>query len=56
MSAKGRTQDIDAIVNIIKSAERFVHVSVMDYEPLIVFTPKVKQVHQRTTSTSIFVS
>lgn len=44
MSPKGRTQDIDAIVAVIKSAEHFVHISVMDYLPLIMYTPKIKYV------------
>lgn len=44
MSPKGRTQDIDAIVDVIKNAEKFIHISVMDYFPLTVFTPKIKLV------------
>lgn len=42
ISAKGRTQDIDAIVHTIMQAEKFVHISVMDYFPLTLYTPKVK--------------
>lgn len=45
MSPKGRTRDIDAILNIIKSAEKFVHISVMDYLPLVVFSAKTKYRH-----------
>lgn len=42
MSPSGRTQDIDAIVNVINSAEKFVHIAVMDYIPLTLYTPKPK--------------
>lgn len=42
MSPKGRAQDIDAIVDVIKGAEKFVHVSVMDYFPLTIYTHKIK--------------
>lgn len=43
MSPKGRTQDIDAIVDVIKSAEEYVHIAVMDYFPLILYSHKIKQ-------------
>ncbi|KAJ0183421.1 hypothetical protein K1T71_001397 [Dendrolimus kikuchii] len=39
-SPVGRTNDDDAIVSIIDAAEEFVHISVMDYEPALIFTPK----------------
>lgn len=42
MSPKGRTQDVDAIVDVIERAEEFVHVSVMDYFPLTIYTHKIK--------------
>lgn len=42
LSAKGRTQDGDAIVDIILHAEKFVYISVMDYIPMQIYTPKVK--------------
>lgn len=42
LSSKGRTQDIDAILHTIMQAEKFVHISVMDYFPLTLYTPKVK--------------
>uniref|UniRef100_A0A336MHH7 CSON000579 protein n=1 Tax=Culicoides sonorensis TaxID=179676 RepID=A0A336MHH7_CULSO len=38
LSPNGRTQDIDAIVKTILDAEKFVHVSVMDYIPLSIYT------------------
>lgn len=41
-SSKGRTHDIDAIVDVIQHAEKFIYISVMDYFPLIIYTPKVK--------------
>lgn len=44
MSPKGRTQDVDAIVSVINKAEKFVHISVMDYFPLTLYTPKPKYV------------
>lgn len=40
MSPAGRTQDIDAIVNVINKAEKFVHISVMDYIPMQVYGPR----------------
>ncbi|XP_077294521.1 5'-3' exonuclease PLD3-like isoform X2 [Arctopsyche grandis] len=40
LSPVGRTNDLSAIVNIIKSAEKFVYISVMDYFPLMLYTPK----------------
>ncbi|CAK1555215.1 unnamed protein product [Leptosia nina] len=42
LSPSGRTNDDDAIVNIIHSAEEFVYISVMDYAPALEFTPKLK--------------
>lgn len=39
-SPEGRTNDDDAIVSIIESAEEFVYISVMDYSPALLFTPK----------------
>lgn len=42
MSTRGRAQDIDSIVNIIKNAEKFVHVAVMDYFPQTLYTPKMR--------------
>ncbi|XP_055913518.1 5'-3' exonuclease PLD3-like [Eupeodes corollae] len=41
-SATGRTNDLDAIVNVILSAEKFVHIAVMDYYPLIIYSPKIR--------------
>lgn len=36
----GRTNDIDALTNVIKHAEKFVYIAVMDYFPLMIYTPK----------------
>lgn len=41
-SPKGRTNDIDAIISVIQKAEKFVYISVMDYTPLTIYTPKLK--------------
>lgn len=42
LSAVGRTNDLEAIVGVILSAEKFVHIAVMDYYPLLIYTPKVR--------------
>ncbi|KAJ6637074.1 5'-3' exonuclease PLD3, partial [Pseudolycoriella hygida] len=42
MSTRYRVDDIDAIVNIIQNAEKFIHISVMDYFPLTIYTPKLR--------------
>lgn len=42
LSSTGRTNDLEAIINVILSADRFVHIAVMDYYPLLIYTPKVK--------------
>ncbi|XP_034101674.2 5'-3' exonuclease PLD3-like [Drosophila albomicans] len=42
LSATGRTHDLTAILNSINSALQFVHISVMDYFPLIIFGPKLQ--------------
>ncbi|BFZ12208.1 hypothetical protein BsWGS_15247 [Bradybaena similaris] len=34
----GRTIDIDAILNVITSAKKFIYISVMDYFPLFIYT------------------
>lgn len=44
MSPTGRSQDVDAIVNVIQNADKFIHISVMDYVPMEIFTPKPKYV------------
>ncbi|XP_058793368.1 5'-3' exonuclease PLD3-like isoform X2 [Phymastichus coffea] len=41
-SPDGRTHDIDALLHCINKAEKFIYVSVMDYFPLTIYTPKVK--------------
>ncbi|XP_023021038.2 5'-3' exonuclease PLD3 isoform X1 [Leptinotarsa decemlineata] len=38
----GRTNDIEALTNVIQHAEKFVYISVMDYFPLMIYTPKIK--------------
>ncbi|XP_044014381.1 5'-3' exonuclease PLD3-like isoform X2 [Aphidius gifuensis] len=42
LSPKGRTNDIDAILNCIDKAEKFIYISVMDFFPLTIYTPKTK--------------
>lgn len=44
MSPNGRSQDIDAIVDVIEKAEKFIHISVMDFFPVSLYTPKPKSV------------
>ncbi|KAF4519232.1 hypothetical protein B566_EDAN009793 [Ephemera danica] len=39
---RGRTSDIDSILDVISTAERYIHISVMELVPLTVFTPKIK--------------
>lgn len=41
LSPKGRTSDLDAIIHTILNAERFVHISVMDYFPLLLYSAKI---------------
>lgn len=41
-SPEGRTNDIDGLIHCIEKAEKFVYISVMDYFPLTIYTPKVK--------------
>ncbi|XP_055635185.1 5'-3' exonuclease PLD3-like isoform X2 [Toxorhynchites rutilus septentrionalis] len=40
MSTKGRSHDLDAITDVIRRAEKFIHISVMDYFPLTLYTAK----------------
>ena len=35
----GRTTDIDAILDVISKAQHYVHIAVMDYFPLTLYTP-----------------
>lgn len=42
MSPEGRSQDIDAIVNVIENADKFIHISVMDFIPMSLYGPKAK--------------
>ncbi|KAJ8938164.1 hypothetical protein NQ318_011929 [Aromia moschata] len=41
-SPLGRTNDIDALTNVISHAEKFIYIAVMDYFPLMIYTPKIK--------------
>lgn len=41
-SPVGRAQDGDTIVNLISKAEKFVYISVMDYIPLLIYSPRPK--------------
>lgn len=41
-SPKGRTHDIDALLNTISSAKRFVYIAVMDYFPLKIYSPRLE--------------
>ncbi|XP_046741298.1 5'-3' exonuclease PLD3-like isoform X2 [Diprion similis] len=42
MSPRGRTNDLDAILHCIDKAEKFIYISVMDFFPLTLYTPKMK--------------
>lgn len=42
MSPLGRAQDIDAILRTIQNAEKFIHIAVMDYIPMDIYTSKPK--------------
>ncbi|KAK4881376.1 hypothetical protein RN001_004695 [Aquatica leii] len=42
LSPIGRTDDLEAIINIIQKAEKFVYISLMDYFPLTIYTPKIE--------------
>lgn len=42
MNPKGRTNDLNAILHTINTAERFIHISVMDYFPLELYSAKIK--------------
>lgn len=44
MSPTGRSQDIDAILSVIQNANKFIHISVMDYIPMSLYGPKLKYV------------
>ncbi len=37
LSPEGREQDIDAILNVIRGAKRFVHIAVMDFVPMFLY-------------------
>lgn len=40
LCASGRSNDIDALLNVINTAEKFIYIAVMDYAPAVVFAPK----------------
>lgn len=42
LSPNGRTNDLDAILHCIEKAEKFIYISVMDYVPLTIYSPKIK--------------
>lgn len=37
--AEGRSSDLDALLHVVRSAKKFVHIAVMDYEAALVFGP-----------------
>ncbi|KAK9885948.1 hypothetical protein WA026_013823 [Henosepilachna vigintioctopunctata] len=39
---QGRTNDIDGLLYVMKNAEKFIYIAVMDYFPSTIYTPKVK--------------
>ncbi|OXU24626.1 hypothetical protein TSAR_006066 [Trichomalopsis sarcophagae] len=41
-SPEGRTNDIDGLIHCIEKAEKFIYISVMDYFPLTIYSPKIK--------------
>lgn len=67
LSAKGRTEDIDAILSVIDDAKKFVYISVMDYTPTEEFSeprrywPEIdnhlrKAVYERYVSVRLLIS
>ncbi|XP_022911423.2 5'-3' exonuclease PLD3-like [Onthophagus taurus] len=42
LNPQGRTNDIDAILNTIQTANKFIYVAVMDYLPLILYTKRIQ--------------
>jgi len=38
----GRTPDLDALLDVINKADRYVYIAVMDYMPLIEFSKPLK--------------
>lgn len=41
-SPGGRSGDADTIVDLISKAEKFVYISVMDYIPMMIYSPRPK--------------
>ena len=39
---RGRTTDIDAILDVISKAQQYVHIAVMDYSPLVIWRPPLE--------------
>ena len=35
---EGRTTDIDSILDVIHNAQKFIHISVMDYSPTFLYS------------------
>ena len=38
LSPEGREEDINAILNVIRDAKRFIHIAVMDFVPMFIYT------------------
>ena len=38
LSPEGREDDINAILNVIRGAKRFIHIAVMDFVPMFIYT------------------
>lgn len=53
LTSKGRTDDVDAIVDIIDDAHRTVDVAVMDYFPRMLYTKNQQSVHNNVWHCSL---
>lgn len=42
ISARGRSDDLSTILSVIDDAQKFIHISVMDYLPLSQFTEPLR--------------
>ena len=49
----GRTVDVDAILDVISKAQLFIHIAVMDYFPLTLYTPHTESVFLHSWSASL---
>nr|CAH7728067.1 unnamed protein product [Callosobruchus chinensis] len=43
LNPHGRTNDVEALKHVILHAEKFVYISVMDYIPLTIYSPKISR-------------